>query len=98
MKLTFDPSANAAYLHIHTGAVYATIELKDSVYLDVDSNGLVLGVEFLNARNLSRSFLSKTEFLRFRSALISTTWRDGFIDRALPGGFVYRCSSRVVVL
>jgi uncharacterized protein YuzE len=50
MRLTYDPSANIAYLRLREreGEV-ETIELSADVLVDMDETGAVCGVEFLNA-------------------------------------------------
>jgi uncharacterized protein YuzE len=50
MRLTYDPDANVAYLHLREreGEV-ETIELSSDVLVDMDETGAVCGVEFLNA-------------------------------------------------
>lgn len=49
MRIEFDPSADALYLRLRFGDVAETVELSDNIYLDVDSDGHVLGAEFVNA-------------------------------------------------
>jgi uncharacterized protein YuzE len=49
MRIELDSSVNALYLRLKPGRVERTIELTTDVYLDVDSEGQVLGAEFVNA-------------------------------------------------
>ncbi len=50
MKLTYDPSANVAYLRLRErrGVVH-TVEVTPDFLVDVDETGAVCGVELLNA-------------------------------------------------
>lgn len=50
MRLTYDPSANVAYLRLRErqGEV-ETIELTADFLVDIDETGAVCGIEFLNA-------------------------------------------------
>ncbi len=62
MKIDFDKQANAAYLclkEIQPGEVKKTISLNESINLDLDLNGKILGIEVLNAtKQLPLSLLS----------------------------------------
>jgi len=52
MRTEFDKEANAAYVYfkdISEGEVAETISLNDSVNVDLDKNGKVLGIEILDA-------------------------------------------------
>jgi uncharacterized protein YuzE len=52
MKTEFDKEADAAYIYfkeIGNGEVAETITLNDSVNVDLDKNGKVLGIEILDA-------------------------------------------------
>jgi uncharacterized protein YuzE len=49
MKIEFDPTVNALYLRLRSGPTAATVELSDSIYLDIDDKGQVLGAEFVDA-------------------------------------------------
>lgn len=50
MKLTYDPNANVAYLHLRErhGEV-ETVEVAPDFLVDIDETGRVCGIEFLNA-------------------------------------------------
>jgi uncharacterized protein YuzE len=50
MRLTYDPSANAAYIKLRDkrGDV-ETIEVAPDFLVDVDASGAVCGIELLNA-------------------------------------------------
>ena len=52
MRTEFDKEADAAYIYfkeIGNGEVAETITLNDSVNVDLDKNGIVLGIEILDA-------------------------------------------------
>jgi uncharacterized protein YuzE len=52
MRTEFDKEADAAYIYfkeIGSGEVAQTISLNDSVNVDLDKNGKVLGIEILIA-------------------------------------------------
>jgi len=51
MQLEFDPDVNALYLRIRSGRFSQTVELEEQVYLDLDADGQVLGVEFVDAND-----------------------------------------------
>jgi len=59
MRTEFDKEANAAYVYfkeIADGEVAETITLNDSINIDLDKNGKVLGIEILDAsKNLPSS-------------------------------------------
>jgi uncharacterized protein YuzE len=51
MRFEFDREANALYIYLREipyGAVAQTVEAEDGANLDVDREGRVLGVEFLD--------------------------------------------------
>ncbi len=52
MRAEFDKEADAAYIYfkeIENGEVAETITLNESVNVDLDKNGKVLGIEILDA-------------------------------------------------
>ncbi|PIN93736.1 DUF2283 domain-containing protein [Candidatus Pacearchaeota archaeon CG10_big_fil_rev_8_21_14_0_10_31_24] len=52
MRTEFDKEADAAYFYfkeIADGEVVETITLNDSVNVDLDKNGKILGIEILDA-------------------------------------------------
>jgi uncharacterized protein YuzE len=48
-KITYDPKANALYLRFSDNEIAETLELSESVYVDVDSDGAPVGLEVLDA-------------------------------------------------
>ena len=48
-KITYDPEANALYLQFSVNEIAETVELSESVYVDVDADGLLVGIEILDA-------------------------------------------------
>ena len=61
MKITFDSEADAAYIYlrkIQEGDVKTTISLNENINIDLDENGVILGIEILDAsKNLSPEVL-----------------------------------------
>ncbi len=49
MQLRLDRDVNALYVELRPGAVARTIEVTDTVDVDVDADGATLGVEFVDA-------------------------------------------------
>lgn len=48
MKIDYDKIADAMYIHFHKGKVFKTVEMKDSVIVDIDRKGKVIGIEVLD--------------------------------------------------
>lgn len=44
----YDPQANALYLRFSDNEIAETLELSESVYVDVDAHGVPVGLEVLN--------------------------------------------------
>ena len=56
MKITYDKIADAAYMTLRKGKVAKTVEMSESVIVDLDKKGHLLGIEMLDASNqLSRN-------------------------------------------
>lgn len=47
MSCTFDAGAQACYLRVSVGDVVETVQINDSVYVDLDDRGRPLGIEIL---------------------------------------------------
>ncbi|OGG39955.1 hypothetical protein A2118_01250 [Candidatus Kaiserbacteria bacterium GWA2_50_9] len=64
MKITYDKIANAAYMTLRKGKVAKTVEMSESVIVDLDKKGNILGIEMLDAskqfprESLARSIIS----------------------------------------
>lgn len=55
MQIDYDPQADAIYIRLRTGEVDDMFEAGKYVYVDVDENGVPLGLEILFAgRMLAR--------------------------------------------
>lgn len=50
MQIDYDPQADALYIHLRSGEVDDTLDVGQYVYVDVDENGVPLGVELLFAK------------------------------------------------
>jgi uncharacterized protein YuzE len=48
VRYEYDPSADALYMPLRPGHTCRTLELGPSVFLDVDQQGWVLGIEVIN--------------------------------------------------
>jgi uncharacterized protein YuzE len=49
MQIDYDPQADAIYIQLRKGEVDDTLEAGKYVYVDVDENGVPLGLEILFA-------------------------------------------------
>jgi len=60
MKVTYDKEADAVYIQISDKKPEGVIEVKEGVNLDISSDGVIVGIELLNAaQKISlKSFLS----------------------------------------
>jgi uncharacterized protein YuzE len=45
--LQYDPDAEAVYIRMSPGEVVETVEVTESLYIDVDSSGDPVGIEIL---------------------------------------------------
>lgn len=52
MQIDYDPQADAIYIRLRTGEVDDTVEASKHIYVDVDADGVPLGVEILFAGRL----------------------------------------------
>ena len=52
LRFKYSPSANALYISVGQGEVVETIEIEESVYVDLDPSGQPVGIEFLDPGNL----------------------------------------------
>lgn len=46
--ITYDPDANALYVRFSQGEIGETVELSESVYVDVDADRVPVGLEVLD--------------------------------------------------
>jgi uncharacterized protein YuzE len=49
LQIRLDQDVNALYITVRSGRVSKTLELTDSVYVDLDAKGKPIGIEFVNA-------------------------------------------------
>jgi uncharacterized protein YuzE len=49
MQIRLDRDVNALYITFQPGNVSRTVELTDTVYVDLDAQGNPLGIEFVDA-------------------------------------------------
>jgi uncharacterized protein YuzE len=64
MKITYDPKVDALYVKFTTHPVTSSRQLNPDVAVDLDTDGGVVGIEILNARQNDIDPLS-LEFKRF---------------------------------
>ena len=48
MRIDYDPVADAVYFHFRSSAVSESIELREGVIVDYDTEGSVCGIEILS--------------------------------------------------
>ncbi|MHA6644237.1 DUF2283 domain-containing protein [Mesorhizobium sp. A623] len=59
-KFEYDPEANAAYIRFSSEKVLESEEVSDGIVLDYDTEGHIVGMEVLDARqNLPRTMLEQ---------------------------------------
>lgn len=63
MRLGMDAATLATYMRLAEGEVAETIELDEGIYLDLDSTGKVLGLEFLTPEELTEFLLNNPDGL-----------------------------------
>jgi uncharacterized protein YuzE len=51
MKGTYDPKADAAYLYLSEEKIAKTKVISDSLNFDLDADGKLVGIEFLDAKS-----------------------------------------------
>lgn len=52
MKFRFDPAVQALYIELAPGAVERTVEFSENIYLDLDGQSNVVGIECLDISEL----------------------------------------------
>lgn len=63
MKIHYDPKVDAVYIELAKGKYEISREISDSVVVDEDKNGKVLGIEILDAKkNISAFDPQNTKF------------------------------------
>ncbi len=74
MKITYDKIADAAYMVLRKGKVAKTVEMSESVIIDLDKKGNLLGIEMLNAsKQLPKEGLTKNVVSGIPIEIISST-------------------------
>ena len=64
MKITYDPKYNVAYLRFKKKAARVrTLQITDSVNVDIGSNGILHGIELLNVRKQLGKIQTKKGFV-----------------------------------
>ena len=52
MQIDYDPRADTIYIQLRPGEVDDTLEVSKDIYVDVDKDGVPLGLEILFARRV----------------------------------------------
>lgn len=61
MKATYDKEADAMNIRVKSGKVHKTLEISDSILVDVDKKGRALGIEILFVSSqMPRKNITKT--------------------------------------
>jgi len=67
MKITYDSEGDSAYIYlkeITKGEVKQTISLNESINIDLDDKGAILGIEILDAsKNISQNTLKSATII-----------------------------------
>jgi uncharacterized protein YuzE len=50
MRLDYDLDADALYIAVHEGTVARTVEIDDETLVDLDADGLLVGIEVVSFR------------------------------------------------
>jgi len=48
LRISYDPDVDALYLRLAPGPVAETVEIEESVYVDLGADGSPIGVEFVS--------------------------------------------------
>lgn len=74
MKITYDKIADAAYMVLRKGKVAKTVEMSESVIIDLDKKGHLLGIEMLSAsKQLPKEGLTKNVVSGIPIEIVSNT-------------------------
>ncbi len=57
--ISYDPKADALYIQMREGKVAKTIEYADDVYVDLNSQNALIGIEFLCPSEASPALIKK---------------------------------------
>ena len=73
MRITYDPSVDVLYIELRSAVAEDSIDLQEGVTADLDSNGHIIGIEFLDARaRLGPEALATVALERLPLAAIET--------------------------
>lgn len=67
MKITYDSTAQSGYIQVLDGVVEKTVPVSENVVCDLDDQGMLCGIEFLNItveklKDVAANF-QKSEFI-----------------------------------
>lgn len=72
MKLTYDKTVDALYIHMQTGHYAHTKKVTSDILVDVDEQGKVIGVEVLSASKNIASFKPDLSAIRWQTIASNT--------------------------
>lgn len=81
--LSYDCEADAVYIKVREGKVHKTIEQTETVYVDLDSHGRLIGIEILDPKH------TDTETIKRISSKYHIPEVKPINPRAIPS--VYAC-------
>lgn len=68
MKLRYDSKEDAVYIELAKGTYKRSKKISDTILVDEDGNGKILGIEILDARKNIQSFDPVKTTLTFQSS------------------------------
>lgn len=68
MKMNYDPKVDAMYIELAKGSYGKSRKISESILVDEDSRGKVLGIEILDASKNIPSFKPKKTMFTVQSA------------------------------
>ena len=64
MKFNYDTVADAVYLIVNKGRIQKTIEMGDSVTVDMGTKGKIIGIEILNFSHQQKNGMAMKKFIK----------------------------------
>ena len=62
MKIRYDPEADAMYIKLRSGKITKTKEIDENIYIDLDKNKQVIGIEILSVKEKNPDLLKQFQF------------------------------------
>ena len=67
MKFRYNEKEDILYISLTKGKYDRTVKLSDTILLDKDSSGALMGIEILDAKEQIRSLDTKNETISFQT-------------------------------